>query len=846
MLPLKMGFALAVLQPLNKQRMRFFMVSKFRWTVLTTVSFTLVLCLSAVSFSQVQPIQSAEQFNQTGTSLLREGAAVEALEAWQTASELYEVEGDTEGVKGTRINQSLALQVLGLHARACLNLVDTLALPSNSCLSGEETQSASLKSALSALNPSEVNRIGLRLLGETLRLLGSADSAEAVLIFAQQEQWPQNSSEDAKISLALGTVHQLLAQEAMQTLNRIGARDIQLQTEAIAQISSQTNQAIEQYQLALTDSTALVTKTRLNLIDLYVDFSSKLAGLTDRERSALTSVEDRLNLVVERAYAELKPADFDQLSAIESIYARLNLAENLLALAQTAPNNRTGLSTDLPMVKSLVDKASSQAEAIGDSRALSFALGLNAEVRKLEGASTSDIATVYRQALSLAQSVQADDAAYRFAYELAQLDEAQGAVDSARQEYQIAITSLAQVREDLIAVNSDLRFNFREKIEPVYRDFIRFVVANANPDFAEAVAVYESLQRAEIENFLRCGRLLPASRTENLDAVTFYLMNLGDRIEVVTFESGNYYGYSVPAGEISKAAENLTVNIQSPSFLATPEEEFLPYSQHLYNALLKPAEESGILFVSQRLNFVLDTPFQSIPMGMMHDGRQYLAETHTISNALRLQRSEPTLSDKSRALFAGLIETGPSADDPRVPDSFGALPETEFEAIAIQETLRSKTLLDNAFTIERFADEVATGNYQAVHVSTHGQFSSVPEQTFLVAWDELIDIQDIARTFRGAGNIDLLVLSACQTAAGDERSVLGLAGVAIQSGARSAIASLWLVDTIGSSVLMEQFYEGIGKGFNQAEALQQAQVTLLNSTSFSHPFYWAPFVLVGG
>ena len=820
--------------------------SKVRWIVLTTISFTLVLCLSTVSFSQAQSVRSADQLNQAATSLLQQGAAAEALETWRSATELYEAEGNVEGVKGSQINQALAMQVIGLHARACLTLVDVLELPSNVCLSGRERQESSLNSVLLGLNSDEVNRIGLRLLGETLRLLGNASSAETVLTFAQQGQWPQNSYEEARISLALGAVHQLLAQESMQTLNRIGARDIQLQTEAIAQISSQTNQAIEQYQLALTDSAALAIKTRLNLIDLYVDFSSKLAGLTDRERSALTPIEDRLNLVAERAYAELNPADFDQLSAIESIYARLNLAENLLALAQTAPNSRTGRSTDLPMVKSLVDKASAQAEVIGDSRALSFALGLDAEVERLEGAPASDIATVYRRALSLAQSVQANDAAYRFAYELAQLDEAQGAVDSARQEYQTAIASLAQVREDLVAVNSDLRFNFREKIEPVYRDYIRFVVSDSTPDFAEAVAVYESLQRAEIENFLRCGRLSPASRTENLDAVTFYFMNLGESIEVVASGSGSYYGYSVPASGVLEVAENLAVNIQSPTFLATPEEEFLPYSQQLYDALLRPAEDAGFLSNSQRLNFVLDAPFQSIPMGMMHDGRQYLAETHTISNALRLQRSEPTLSDRSRALFAGLIEVGPSADDPRVPDSFGALPETEFEAIAIQDTLRSETLLDSAFTAERFADEVATGSYQTVHISTHGQFSSVPEQTFLVAWDELIDIQDMARTFQGAGNIDLLVLSACQTAAGDERSVLGLAGVAIQSGARSAIASLWLVDTIGSSVLMEQFYAGIGQGLNQAEALQQAQVTLLESTSFSHPFYWAPFVLVGG
>ncbi|MEN8447464.1 MAG: CHAT domain-containing protein, partial [Cyanobacteria bacterium J06555_13] len=133
-----------------------------------------------------------------------------------------------------------------------------------------------------------------------------------------------------------------------------------------------------------------------------------------------------------------------------------------------------------------------------------------------------------------------------------------------------------------------------------------------------------------------------------------------------------------------------------------------------------------------------------------------------------------------------------------------------------------------------------------VHISTHGQFSSVPERTFLLAWDGLINVQKMAQTFQGTGNIDLLVLSACQTAAGDERSTLGLAGLAVQSGAQSAIASLWLVDSTGSSVLMDRFYQALDQGLTNIAALHQAQLTLMQSTDFSHPFYWAPFVLVGG
>lgn len=145
-------------------------------------------------------------------------------------------------------------------------------------------------------------------------------------------------------------------------------------------------------------------------------------------------------------------------------------------------------------------------------------------------------------------------------------------------------------------------------------------------------------------------------------------------------------------------------------------------------------------------------------------------------------------SGNSNALFAGLSEQAPSFSEPLAPVGIRPLPETEFEAAALKRYLRSKVLLDSNFTAEQLENEVAEDDYRIVHISTHGQFSSVPERTFLVAWDKLLDIQEMAQIFRGAGNIDLLVLSACQSAVGDERSTLGLAGLAVQSGARSAIA----------------------------------------------------------
>lgn len=814
------------------------MPSKFRPLLLVFLTFLAVLIFAGESRPQTL---SAEQLNQEGFVFLYNGAATEALSSWQEAEELYREQNNLEGITGTQLNQSLAEQSLGLYPRACTTVAQAIAISSQVCQS--DYGKDAVLSSLSGVELTEVNRIGARLLGESLRLLGNLAEAESALTFIQGRT-DQDSIEASRIALVLGDVHHFATKAAIQSYERSGFREVQNRSDITAQINSQLEQAISNYRSAAeSDDTRLATKANLNLIELFVE----VAANAPLPPSILaTEVSSQLDSDVVTAYRQLSRTGFEQLPNIDRVYGRLNLASNLMAAIQSERvRSLLGNHADLPAIESLVSDAVVLAERLDDKRALSFAYGTAAELESLKSVSTAGVETQYSQALFLAQSIQASDISYDWAYRLAQLNEAAERNDRAARYYETALAALTQVREDLVAVNSELRFEFAQKIEPVYRDYIQFLVDASESDFAKAIEVHDSLQLAQLENFLRCGRLIsPASALE--DIVTIHVINLGSSIEIVVSSSEDYYDYSVPASEILQAAENLTINIQAPTFLTTPEEEFLSYSQQLYDALLRPAEEAGILSSAKRLNFVLDAPFQSIPMGMMHDGSQYLAETHTISNALGLQRSEPTLSGRSRALFAGLIETGPSYDDPRVPDSFGALPETEFEAIAVQETLRSETLLDGAFTAERFANEVATGNYQAIHISTHGQFSSVPEQTFLVAWDELIDVRDMARTFQGAGNIDLLVLSACQTAAGDERSVLGLAGVAVQSGARSAIASLWLVDTIGSSVLMEQFYEGIGNGLDQAEALQQAQVTLLKSTAFSHPFYWAPFVLVGG
>jgi CHAT domain-containing protein len=137
-----------------------------------------------------------------------------------------------------------------------------------------------------------------------------------------------------------------------------------------------------------------------------------------------------------------------------------------------------------------------------------------------------------------------------------------------------------------------------------------------------------------------------------------------------------------------------------------------------------------------------------------------------------------------------------------------------------------------------------------VHIATHGQFSSNAEKTFILDWNGQINVRDLDGLLRVTDRkrpIELLVLSACETVVGDSRAALGLAGVAVRAGARSTLATLWQVSDESTALFMSEFYSELAKSrnVNKAEALRRAQVKLLQNSKYQHPYFWAPYVLVG-
>jgi CHAT domain-containing protein len=182
-------------------------------------------------------------------------------------------------------------------------------------------------------------------------------------------------------------------------------------------------------------------------------------------------------------------------------------------------------------------------------------------------------------------------------------------------------------------------------------------------------------------------------------------------------------------------------------------------------------------------------------------------------------------------------------------EGFPPLPRVREELRGIQQLYAGVLLLDHDFAPESLDRTLRQGQFDIVHIASHGHFAPDSAQSFLLTAQGRLTMERfseiVGRLRFRQQPIELLALSACETARGDDRAALGLAGVAIQAGARSALATLWLVADDAAAVLMQAFYAQLKEPqASRARALQQAQLALLKQPQYADPFFWAPFLLI--
>ncbi len=497
-------------------------------------------------------------------------------------------------------------------------------------------------------------------------------------------------------------------------------------------------------------------------------------------------------------------------------------------------------------------EAADIAEDLGDTRATSYALGYLGQIYEDERRNAEAL-DLTRRAAFAAQEIQAPESLYLWQWQTGRLLKAQGDVAGAIAAYRQAVHTLQFIRQDLSLAFRSSPVAFREAVGAVYLELadllLQYSTGRPNQEQAylhEAQETVELLKAAELQDYFQdeCVSALQA-RIARIDrppsgTAVIYPILLPDRTELLLSLSGGIKRFALPVG-----AERLTQEVRLFRRLLEKRttREFLPHAQRLYQWLIGPMKAE---LTRQQIHTLVMVPagaLRTIPMAALHDGKRFLISLYALATTpgLTLTDLRPFKREEVQVLLNGLTEP---------VQGFSALPYVSVELEAIQQFYGGKLLENREFLIPRVKKELAQTPYSIVHFASHGQFSADPRKTFVLAFDRKLSM-DRLEQFMGLSQfrdqpVELLTLSACQTAAGDDRAALGLAGVAVKAGARSALATLWLINDQATALLIGDFYRQLKEpSVSKARALQRAQLTLLNDQRYWHPGYWSPFLLIG-
>jgi len=510
-----------------------------------------------------------------------------------------------------------------------------------------------------------------------------------------------------------------------------------------------------------------------------------------------------------------------------------------------------------------------------------------------------------QQALQKAQSIGAKDLQMLYEWQAGRLYQKQAHIDLAIDSYRRAVAYVNAIRQDIPVRYQNGKSSFKQLLGPLYRNLADLVLQQAwqkqNPAkqnlLAEAKDLLETLKLTELEDFFQDRCLLRNQQTFSLaeldrNTAILYPVLLADRFEWLIGINGQLEQVQIQEKgdtidwQIRQYAEDLRNGRDNNS------------NQELYQLLFKPLESLLQHAQIKTLIYIPDGVLRLLPIGVLSDGKSYLIEHYAIATlpGMNLLNQQTEESSGNKSLLVGLSQPSVSVVG-QLPASLlrSYIPETTERGLHIKSRavrvavqgnltkqinsslnrqraleelatelalpgvadeikqlaghLKNKTLLNQDFTLANFQQQAARSDYHVIHIASHGFFSGDSKDSFIMTYNKLLTIDKLEQLLKGRQQdkpLAMLTLSACQTAEGDDRAPLGLAGVAIKANAQTALGSLWPISDQAAVKLMTHFYQyWLVEHKTKARALQLAQQNLLHDPQMSNPFYWAPFILVG-
>jgi CHAT domain-containing protein len=345
-----------------------------------------------------------------------------------------------------------------------------------------------------------------------------------------------------------------------------------------------------------------------------------------------------------------------------------------------------------------------------------------------------------------------------------------------------------------------------------------------------------------------------------------YIVSRVDQLELILVPPvGRPIHYSIPEAKraaLEPIVDKFINEITDRNKLRTT--SYLASAKQLYQWAIAPLEKDLERFGITTLLLSVDPGLRSVPFAALHDGKGFLIQKYNFSLIPSFSLTDREYKSVREATVLAMGRSEFVEQEP--------LPSVPIELQTITSQWRGQSFLNSTFTIENLNTQHAQRGFRIVHLATHAEFQSgKPSNSYIQLWNTKLQLDRMESVNWRNPQVDLLVLSACRTALGDRESELGFGGVAVKSGAKSALGSLWYVDDGGTLGLMTEFYQQLRGSTIKSEALQLAQQAMISgkvrlengqlvttggklnlpanlpqeNQNFSHPYYWSSFTTIG-
>jgi len=502
--------------------------------------------------------------------------------------------------------------------------------------------------------------------------------------------------------------------------------------------------------------------------------------------------------------------------------------------------------------------ALNDARAIGEQHndfwILSAANGYLGRLYELTG-QYEDAKTLTMKALFFGGQADYPELQYRWQWQMGKLHMFCDDYVSSKKYFELAIQTVDPIRLEFFSGFRNHEQAFNQYIKPLYTDLAELLIHQSEQTqddsirkqcLKQAISTMELLKTAELQDFFQdeCTAkkvFTPIFEKTHAKTAIIYPVVLPEMLALIAIMPDGIHleKVAVNASTLYETVQHYRKQLQTRTT-----HRFLYDAWQLYDWLIRPVEQALIAQHIDTLIFAPDGVLRLVPLSTLHDKTHFLVENYAIGliPAIGLTQTQTFNKTDIQILINGLSEAR---------QGFSPLPSVTSEVRDIKKMFGTDHVLaNNQYTINNLSIEFSKNNYNIVHIATHGIFAGQKTDSFLLTYDGKLTMDQL-ETLVGQSQtrnhtVDLLTLSACQTALGNERAALGLAGVAVKAGVKSVIATLWYVDDEATSIAIREFYRQLLKpGISKAKALQETQKKLINNPRFWQPLYWAPFLLIG-